>query len=581
MQIKRLRRTIADAVTFPPDMHPVLQRVYAARNIRSLSELDYSLTGLHPFRQLSGIENAVTLLADAIGAGKRILVVADFDADGATSCALAIRGLQAMGARDVQYVVPNRFEFGYGLSPEIVHVAAARKPDVIITVDNGIASIEGTALARSMGIDVVITDHHLPGRQLPEASAIVNPNLPGDDFPSKHLAGVGVMFYILIALRSRLRDGGWFDQQDIVEPNLAEFLDLVALGTVADVVPLDYNNRIMIAQGLARIRNGQCCPGIRELLKSANRNLRLVTAQDLSFVVAPRLNAAGRLTDMSLGIECLLTDDTLQASNMASRLDRLNRERREIQAEMQEQALAELDRVDLGADQSLPDGICLFNENWHQGVVGILASRIKDRLNRPVIAFAPDRDGLIKGSARSIQGVHIRDVLDTIATLHPGVLDKFGGHAMAAGLTLEKERLDRFRELFAVTIKQFMQDEDPGEFYYTDGELEARDISFELASSIRTSGPWGQGFPEPQFDGKFEILSSKVVADKHLKLKLRTTDQRKTIEAIAFNQHDENWPSSVRHVEAIYRLDINEFAGKRRLQLVVEKIAPSDEPEKT
>ena len=580
MQIRRLQRTISEPVTFPQDMHPIMQRIYAARNIRSVSELDYSLGGLHPFQQLSGIDSAVSLLGDAIAAGKRLLIVADFDADGATSCALAMRGLRALGAVDVHYVVPNRFEFGYGLSPEIVQVAAGRKPDVIITVDNGIASIEGTELARSMNIDVVITDHHLPGEHLPAANAIVNPNLPGDDFPSKNLAGVGVMFYILIALRSRLRESGWFDRQGIVEPNLAEYLDLVALGTIADVVPLDRNNRIMIAQGLARIRCGQSCPGILELLKSANRKLQYITAQDLSFVVAPRLNAAGRLTDMSLGIECLLTDDSSLAASMASRLDQLNRERREIQAEMQDQALVELEQIDLDTDQSLPHGICLFNENWHQGVVGILASRIKDQLNRPVIAFAPDRDGLIKGSARSIQGVHIRDVLDTIANLHPGVVDKFGGHAMAAGLTLEEKRLEQFRELFAVTVKQFMQGSHFDESYQSDGELEARDISFELATHIRSSGPWGQGFPEPKFDGKFEIISSRIVANKHLKLQLRTTDQSRTVEAIAFNQIDDNWPDSARHVEAIYRLDINEFAGKRQLQLIVENIVPVVESEK-
>lgn len=574
MPVKRLVRTVSDAVEFPRDMHPVLQRIYAARNIRSMDELDYSLTGLHPFQHLTGISRAASLLADVLAAGKRLLIVADFDADGATGCALALRGLRAMGAEDVHFVVPNRFEFGYGLSPEIVRVAGDMDPDIIITVDNGIASIDGVALARSMNIDVIITDHHLPGERLPEANAIVNPNLPDDDFPSKHLAGVGVMFYILIALRSELRDRGWFDRNGIADPNLASLLDLVALGTVADVVPLDHNNRILVAQGLARIRSGHCCPGIRELLKAANRNPQHITAQDLSFAVAPRLNAAGRLTDMSLGIECLLTDDSLQAADMAAQLDRLNRERREIQAEMQEQALAELDQVELDTEQSIPEGVCLFNENWHQGVVGILASRIKDRFNRPVVAFAPDRDGLIKGSARSIQGVHIRDVLDTIANLHPGVIDKFGGHAMAAGLTLEEKQLERFRELFSATVKQFAQANELNDCSFSDGELEGRDISFELARCIRSSGPWGQGFPEPQFEGKFEIVSSRIVADKHLKLQLRTTDRTKTVEAIAFNQNDEHWPDSVRHIKAVYRLDINEFAGKRRLQLIVENINP-------
>lgn len=574
MLIKRLQRTVPGSVDFPQDMHPVLQRIYASRNIRSMAELDYSLAGLHPYQELSGIDGSVTLLANAIAEGKRLLIVADFDADGATSCALAMRGLNAMGAGDVHYVVPNRFEFGYGLSPEIVRIAASRSPDVIITVDNGIASIDGVALARSMNIDVVITDHHLPGEHLPAASAIVNPNLPGDNFPSKNLAGVGVMFYILIALRCELRERGWFGRQGIAEPNLATLLDLVALGTVADVVPLDHNNRILVAQGLARIRSGQCCQGIRELLKSANRTLNNITAQDLAFAVAPRLNAAGRLTDMSLGIECLLTDDSALAAGMAAQLDQLNRERREIQAEMQQQALEVLEQIDLDAKQTLPHGVCLYHENWHQGVVGILASRIKDRLKRPVIAFAPDRDGQIKGSARSVPGVHIRDVLDTIANLHPGVIDKFGGHAMAAGLSLEERRLEHFRELFAATVEQFMQGEDLSNHYLSDGELAASEMTFDLASNIRSAGPWGQGFPEPQFDGRFEIVSSRIVADKHLKLQLRTTDQRKTVEAIAFNQLDDNWPAAVRKVEALYRLDINEFAGRRQLQLIVENINP-------
>lgn len=576
MLIKRLRRTVTGSVDFPQDMHPVLQRIYASRNIRSMAELDYSLAGLHPYQELSGIGGAVTLLANAIAERKRLLIVADFDADGATSCALGMRGLNAMGAGDVHYVVPNRFEFGYGLSPEIVRIAAERSPDVIITVDNGIASIEGVTLARSLNIDVVITDHHLPGECLPDASAIVNPNLPGDNFPSKNLAGVGVMFYILIALRCELRERGWFDRQGIAEPNLATLLDLVALGTVADVVPLDHNNRILVAQGLARIRSGQCCPGIRELLKSANRSPGNITAQDLAFAVAPRLNAAGRLTDMSLGIECLLTDDSALAAGMAVQLDQLNRERRDIQAGMQQQALDVLEQIDLDTGQTMPHGVCLYHKDWHQGVVGILASRIKDRLKRPVIAFAPDRDGQLKGSARSIAGVHIRDVLDTIANLHPGVIDKFGGHAMAAGLSLEERRLEHFRELFAATVEQFMQGEDLSNHYLSDGELAASEMTFDLASNIRSAGPWGQGFPEPQFDGRFEIVSSRIVGDKHLKLQLRTTDQRKTVEAIAFNQLDDDWPATVRQVEALYRLDINEFAGRRQLQLIVENINPLD-----
>ena len=574
MHVNITRRTVTSNVEFPDGMHPVLKRVYAARNINSVDDLDYGLDRLHPFKKLSGIDKAVDVLVDVLESQKKILIVADFDADGATSCALAMRGLHAMGAAHVHYVVPNRFEFGYGLSPEIVRVSADHEPDVILTVDNGIASIEGVTLARSMGIDVVITDHHLPGNMLPPANAIVNPNLPGDSFPSKHLAGVGVMFYILIALRSALRERDWFAKNRIKEPNLAAFLDLVALGTVADVVMLDHNNRILVAQGLARMRSQRCCPGISALLKAANRNPRLLTAQDLSFFVAPRLNAAGRLTDMSLGIECLLADDMDAADQMARQLDELNRERKTIQEEMQEQALQELEQVTLDNSTSMPAGVCLFNGNWHQGVVGILASRIKDRLHRPVIAFARDQDGMVKGSARSIPGIHIRDVLDTIANRHPEIISKFGGHAMAAGLTLAEQHLETFRSLFADTVQDFLPDDDLHQHYLSDGPLNDNEISFELANSIRVSGPWGQGFPEPQFDGTFEIVSCKVVGEKHLKMQLRQASESRVIEAIAFNQEEADWCDPNNRIEVIYRLDINEFAGRKTLQLVIENLQP-------
>jgi single-stranded-DNA-specific exonuclease len=576
MPVNIVRRKVPDDIDLPGDLHPVLKRIFAARNVRSPAELDYSLQGLLPYNLLRGIEQAVTLLAETIKSNKRLLVIADFDADGATSCALAMRGLGLMGATDVHYLVPNRFEFGYGLSPEIVQVAARYQPDVLVTVDNGISSIEGVTLARSLNMDVLITDHHLPGNQMPDANAIVNPNQPEDQFPSKNLAGVGVMFYVLIALRSYLRELGWFRMKNLAEPNLAELLDLVALGTVADVVPLDHNNRILVAQGLSRIRAGKCCNGIRELLRAANRPLRNISAQELSFTVAPRLNAAGRLTDMSLGIECLLADDEPGARDMAIQLDKLNRERREIQAEMHAQALTDMTGLYPDTIESLPAGICLFNKDWHQGVIGVLASKIKDKLHRPVIAFALDRNGFIKGSARSVKGVHIRDVLDTIASQQPQLIDKFGGHAMAAGLTLREENFELFRELFTQVVRQFLDEENLDGSFHSDGELSTEYLNFDLAECIQAAGPWGQGFPEPVFDGRFEIVTSKIVGEHHLKLQLKLPDNNKILEAIAFNTTGDEWPETITRVQTVYKLDINEFAGRRRLQLVVDYITPLD-----
>ncbi len=571
------RRTLSEEIDLPNDIHPVLRRIYAARDIKTADDLDYSLQKLLPYEDLSNIQEAVALLAEAIKSNKRILIVADFDADGATSCAVGMQGLRQMGATDVLYVVPNRFEFGYGLSPEIVEVAAERNPDLLVTVDNGISSVEGVQRARDKGIDVLITDHHLPGEQLPNANAIVNPNQLGDKFPSKMLAGVGVMFYVLVALRAHLRDQNWFQEQNLTEPNLAELLDLVALGTVADVVPMDRNNRLLVSQGLARIRSGKCRPGIKALLLAANRTLERVTAQDMGFAVGPRLNAAGRLSDMSLGIECLMSDDEMQARNMAVRLDELNKERREIQNDMQEQALIDITELDLD-DAEMPFGVCLFNEDWHQGVVGILASKIKDKLHRPVIAFAKDKDGLIKGSARSISCVHIRDVLDTIAGQNPGLIDKFGGHAMAAGLTLKEIDFEAFKQAFDQELRRFIAEEDLNGSLLSDGELTATEISFGLASDIQKAGPWGQGFPEPQFDGEFELVESRIVGEKHLKLQLRVygqgKGQGKIIDAIAFNFTDEAWSEKPERVHTVYRLDINEFRGRRQLQLMIESIEP-------
>jgi single-stranded-DNA-specific exonuclease len=571
-----VRRTAPDADL--TGIHPVLARAYAARHITSIAELDHSLERLLPPGQLKGMETAVALLEESVRTGQRILIVADFDADGATSCALAVRALRAMGAQDVRYVVPNRFEYGYGLTPEIVAVAAQQQPDLLITVDNGISSVDGVRAAKALGMRVLITDHHLPGAELPAADAIVNPNQPGDEFPSKNLAGVGVIFYVMLALRAQLRASDWFTEKNIPEPNLARLLDLVALGTVADVVPLDHNNRILVAQGLKRINQSQACPGILALLKVAGRKPGQLTAGDLGFVAAPRLNAAGRLTDMSLGIECLLTENEAAAFEMAKQLDSLNRERRSIEAGMQEQALAALDKLHLDGNpgsspgQALPHGLCLFDESWHQGVIGILASRIKDRVHRPVIAFAKASDVEIKGSARSVPGLHIRDALDAVAAHHPGLLNKFGGHAMAAGLSLPRAHFETFRAAFAEEVARHLDVDDLTGKVFTDGELLAADMTMELAQSLRAAGPWGQGFPEPLFDGHFEVLGSRVVGEKHLRLTLRQS-QGRSIEAIAFNRAALQ-PSAGSRVEAAYRLDINNYQGNQTLQLVIEYLAP-------
>jgi single-stranded-DNA-specific exonuclease len=552
----------------PAELHPVLRRIYRARQVGGGAELDCALERLLSPMLLRGMDRAVVLLDQALRQQRRILIVADFDADGATSCAVVVRALTQMGAKDVRYLVPNRFEYGYGLTPEIVALAAQQNPDLIITVDNGISSVAGVRAAHAHGMQVLITDHHLPGAELPEADAIVNPNQPGDAFPSKHLAGVGVAFYLMLALRAHLRASGWFSQQDVTEPNLALLLDLVALGTVADVVPLDANNRVLVAQGLARLNAGVGSPGVRALLAVAKRLPGRITAMDLGFVAGPRLNAAGRLADMSLGIACLLTDDAAAAQQMARELDTLNRERRGIEAGMQSQALAALENLKLDA-AGLPRGLCLYDESWHQGVIGLVAARIKERVHRPVIAFARANEHELKGSARSVAGLHIRDALDSIAARHPGLLSKFGGHAMAAGLTLARERFDAFAQAFDAEVSRWLTDDDLQGRLYTDGELTAEDFSLSLAETLRAGGPWGQGFPEPLFDGCFEVLERRIVGEKHLKLVLRS-DGSRPIDAIAF--HAAETPSDWTRIRAAYRLDVNEYQGVRALQLVLEHL---------
>ncbi len=555
----------------PDELHPVLRRIYRARRVRSALELDRSLERLASPDALLGIAQAVELLTQALRDQKRFLIIADFDADGATSCALSVRALRAMGASHVDYLVPNRFEYGYGLTPEIVAVAAERKPDVLITVDNGISSVEGVRAAQKHGMKVIITDHHLAGAELPPADAIVNPNQPGDTFPSKALAGVGVAFYVMLALRAQLRATHWFAEQGIAEPNLAKLLDLVALGTIADVVPLDSNNRILVSQGLARIRAGQCCPGIRAIAEVGSREIARLSGTDLGFVVAPRLNAAGRLTDMSLGIECLLTDDPARASELARSLDQLNRERREIERDMREQAVAAIATLQLESD--LPRGLCLFDESWHQGVIGIVAARVRERTHRPVIAFAPANGTEIKGSARSVAGLHIRDALDAIATRYPTLLHKFGGHAMAAGLTLERANLSEFTSAFDDEVSRWLSDGDLYGTILSDGELAATDFTLELAETLRIGGPWGSAFPEPIFDGVFDVLEHRIVGEKHLKLVLRSSGGGRPLQAIAFGAAGAQPAKGVR-IQVAFKLDVNEYQGQRSVQLVVEHLEP-------
>lgn len=537
-------------------LHPVLARVCAARGVSARRELDDSLSGLLPPSALLGADRAAALLADAIAAGKRLLIVADYDCDGATACALGVRALSAFGA-SVGYLVPNRFEYGYGLTPEIVALAAGSKPDLLITVDNGIASVEGVDAAAKLGIDVLVTDHHLPGAELPRAAAIVNPNQPGCGFPSKNLPGVGVMFYVMLALRAELRKRGAFAGRE--EPNLADLLDLVALGTVADVVPLDFNNRVLVAQGLKRIRAGRMQEGVRALFAAAGRDPARASGFDLGFLLAPRLNAAGRLSDMSLGIECLATDDRGRALAIAQQLDDLNRERRAIEADMQLQADDLVAKLAVGESCS----ISLYDPSWHQGVIGILAGRVKDRYHRPTFAFAPGNPGELKGSGRSIAGLHLRDALDLVAKRAPGMLSRFGGHAAAAGLTLRADDFPHFAEIFESVASELLPPGQLARTVETDGTLESAYLGLALAQLIE-SQIWGQGFPQPLFCDEFEVVNQRVVGEKHLKLKLSRGGR--TVEAMRFNAL-EPLPSPVR---AAYRLSVNEFNGAQTLQLVIE-----------
>lgn len=571
MQKTIRRRDSVKPVEFQMAIHPLLQRIYSARGVQHERELQYQLANLHK-PNFKGLDEAVSLLADAVVAQAKIIIVGDFDADGATSSALAVLALRAMGLPNVDFLVPNRFEYGYGLTPEIVAVAAAQQPDIIITVDNGISSIEGVEAAREFGIAVIVTDHHLPGAYLPNADAIVNPNQPGCEFPSKNLAGVGVIFYVMNALRAELRQMGWFEESGIPEPNMASFLDLVALGTVADVVPLDYNNRILVAQGLQRIRAGVCRPGIKAMLEVSGKQANKLVASDFGFALGPRLNAAGRLDDMSLGIQCLMCESENLAREMAAQLDELNRDRKAIETGMQQEAMTMLQK-NLQADaENLPWGLCLFDETWHQGVIGILASRIKDKYHRPTIVFADVGEGEIKGSARSVPGFHIRDALDAVAARNPDLLQKFGGHAMAAGMSLTRANFVAFSQAFDDEVRRQLTTDDLQAVVVSDGELLAQDFSLQIATQLREAGPWGQHFPEPVFDGEFFLVQQKLVGAKHLKMTLAFDAQgQNSVDAIAFNIDLALWPNpQAKKVRVAYKLDINEFRGNTTVQLLVD-----------
>lgn len=563
-----LRRRAPGELPDWPGVPPLLRRIYAQRGVRSATELELQPARLLPPAALHNIDAAVARLQAALRDAERLLIVGDFDADGATSSALAVAALREMGAACVDYLVPNRFDYGYGLTPELVEVARSRTPDLIITVDNGISSHAGVAAARAASIDVIVTDHHLPGDALPAGAIIVNPNQPGCTFPSKHLAGVGVMFYLLLALRSALRAAGAFDRRR--EPNLGRYLDLVALGTVADVVPLDHNNRILVQGGLARLRAGRARPGIAALLRVGGRDPARASAADFAFAAGPRLNAAGRLDDMALGIECLLAGDEADALRLAERLDAMNRERQQIERDMERDALEALAGLQL--DEALPPALALYDPGWHQGVVGILASRLRERVHRPVIAFADAGDGLLKGSGRCIPGLHLRDLLARVDARHPGLISRFGGHAMAAGLTLPQRHVDRFRAAFAAATAEQAAGRSLEPLCETDGELTSAEFCLDNAELLRQAGPWGQQFPEPLFDGEFALRAQRVVGERHLKMRLQPAGGPE-LDAIAFRVDTERWPDeTVQRVRAAYRLDVNEWRGRRSLQLLVEQL---------
>jgi len=572
-RIIRQREVSVLADDLPKGIHPVMRRILLARGVTESRQVSLGLDTMLAPDSLGGVQDAARLLAEAVVDNLRILIVGDFDADGATGTALAVLSLRSMGCRNVDFRVPNRFEFGYGLTVPLVETLTGNPPDLLITVDSGISCVKGVERARALGCRVIVTDHHLPGDSLPAANAIVNPNCADNGFPSKALAGVGVMFYLLGALRTELRSRGWFGPAR-PEPNLASFLDLVALGTVSDLVPLDQNNRVLVKQGLERIRRGITRPGLMALLRLGKRDYRYVNAADLGFAVGPRLNAAGRLEDMSTGIRCLLSEDQQEAQDLAAQLDALNSQRRDMQDQMQQEAMAQVDhKLSSLKREKLPAALCLFDESWHQGIVGLVASRVKDAVHRPVFAFAPesDRSDLLKGSARSVKGLHIRDVLAYVDAHHPDLMQAYGGHAMAAGLTLERKHFETFSGCISGAVEAVLGGSELSVEILTDGSLEARDISLDLANCIESHGPWGQRFPEPLFDGLFRLLDVRTVGGSHLKLVVQAIDGGDPVDAIAFNRSSEDLPSAGA-ARFLYRLGVNRWRGNESCQLMVEEI---------
>lgn len=555
------------------DLHPVIKQIYAARGVQHTSEINNRADSLLDFNLFKDIHKACDILLHALQHQQKVLIVGDFDADGATSTAVLMQGLAMFGFNQLDYLVPNRFNLGYGLSPALAEQVVSMQPDVLITVDNGISCVQGVAICKDAGIKVIVTDHHLPGEQLPSADAIVNPNQFDCTFPSKSIAGVGVAFYLLVAFRHMLRTTGYFEAVQKSEPNIAELLDIVALGTVADVVKLDANNRTLVHQGLARIRAGRTRPGILALIEIAKRQAARLAASDFAFAIAPRLNAAGRLDDMSLGIACLLTNDPNQARRIAYELDGLNQERREIEQGMQQEAEAVLSRLALG--ETLPDAVCLYQDDWHQGVIGILAGRLKERYHRPTVIFAQGDHGEIKGSCRSIPGVHMRDLLESIATAQPDLILKYGGHAMAAGLSIREQDFSKFKQVFEQTASNWLTDELKSAVILTDGALPTDCFNLAFASSLKQAGPFGQGFPEPLFDNVFTLIQQRIVGEKHLKLVVEN-EAGMVLDAIAFNIDIKAWPNTaIERVRLIYQLDINEFRGKFSVQLLVTELLPA------
>lgn len=576
MSKKILPRPLPENIPDFSGLPAFLSRIYASRGVTSESELQLQLAQLADVNRLHGLEQAVALLADAVRSQQKIMVIGDFDADGATSSTLAVEALTAMGATNCGYLVPDRFKFGYGLTPEIVELAAEQGPDLLLTVDNGISSFDGVERAHHLGMKVIVTDHHLPGDTIPEADAIVNPAQHGCEFPSKYLAGVGVIFYVMSALRAQLRASGWFEQEGLPEPNMADYLDLVALGTVADLVPLDFNNRILVEQGIRRMRAGRARPGISALFEISGREIKNAIASDLGFAIGPRLNAAGRLDDMSMGIECLRSRDLLDARQRAQSLNALNQERKHIEDDMRRDADAALEQFEQEGASDIGMSVVLYEPHWHQGVIGILASRIKERLHRPVIAFAPESDDpenvrVLKGSARSIPGLHMRDALDLVAKRHPSVLKKFGGHAMAAGMSLELDQLDAFKAAFEEVVSDLLKPEDLEAVVFTDGELRGEELSLAMVELLERAGPWGQMFPEPRFDAEVRIVQTRVLKERHLKLVVEMPD-RQLMDAIEFSSP--HCSSALDRARILFRPAINEFRGRRSVQLLVDQIEP-------